>query len=108
MKSGKVEGSRFFFTKNGERIPFGKLKRSYRPKGSSKTYELEALVTEKGILFDGKYYDGPSSAAKKAKSITGKLGASTATNGWVFWRHYDPDTGELIPLSFYRKEKEDG
>ncbi len=68
---------------------------------------LEAVIQPDGtILFDGVTYRSPSTAAGMArKSVmeTPQGEGFPATNGWVFWKYYDSDTGKLEEIDLLRR-----
>jgi predicted type IV restriction endonuclease len=72
-----------------------------------KGVDLEALVQGDGsVVYDGQPFDSPSTAAGMArKSVIGapEGRAYPQTNGWVFWRFRDPDTGEFLKLDALRQ-----
>ncbi|QAZ38799.1 hypothetical protein C1M51_04780 [Methylibium sp. Pch-M] len=64
----------------GNRFPVGLQLTAYY---LGKTHN--AVVTGKGIEFNGNYYDNPSTAAMAVKMSAGTPKKSAATNGWRFW-----------------------
>ena len=72
----------------GERLPVGlHLRAIFRDR------RFEAVVTEDGILFDGKAYDSLSAAARAAKACAGVSEKAAQTNGWKFWEYLDVRRG---------------
>jgi hypothetical protein len=63
-----------------------------------------AMVNENGdVVYDGKEYPSPSVAGGMAKiKVRGPRPEGKrpyySTNGWIFWRYKDPNTGELEEL----------
>jgi hypothetical protein len=69
--------------------------------------ELHATIKHDGsIMFRGSEYPSPSAAAIMAQrlvlGIKSQGGYKPATNGWVFWRVHDIETGEQVQLSELR------
>jgi hypothetical protein len=83
----------------GERFPIGaKLRARYL------NHDFEAEITAKGIEFNGKTYNNPSSAGIAAKESVGTTGKSASTNGWDFWEMLDPSTGRWISINVLRSK----
>ncbi len=99
--AGKSE-KLFFLTSRGERVPLGKLRATYKPRNSSKTYSYEAEVTLDGIKFDEKNFPSPSAAGIHAKKLAGADDTAAHTNGWTFWEHFDTEKDSWISLDVYR------
>ncbi len=68
---------------------------------------LEAVIQPDGtIAFDGVSYRSPSTAAGMARKSVMKTPQGEgfpATNGWVFWKYYDSDTGKLEEIALLRQ-----
>lgn len=68
---------------------------------------LEAVIQPDGaIAFGGVSYSSPSTAAGMARKSV--MNASQgegfpATNGWVFWKYYDQNTGKLEEIALLRQ-----
>lgn len=78
-----------YWVSNGGKIPVGtRLKSSYKGK------QYEALVTNRGIEYNGNLYKSPSGPAV---DITGHN-----TNGFVFWEAQPLGSNEWRPLSEVR------
>lgn len=90
-----------FETSRKVRIPLGKLRASYKPRGKGRK-ELEALVTPRGIEVDGKVFDDPSPAGAQAKKSAGADTSASITNGWCFWEYFDECSGTWVSLSTLR------
>jgi hypothetical protein len=81
----------------GERFPVGaKLRAPYLH------HTFEAIVTPRGIEFDGKAYNNPSSAGIAAKESIGTTGSAANTNGWNFWEMLEPTTGRWVSINTLR------
>jgi predicted CopG family antitoxin len=97
----RAERAPFWESSRGERFPIG-LELSADYLGES----YKAVVSEKGILFDGKTYDNPSKAAMAVKLAAGTSKKSAATNGWTFWMMQSDDRpGWLTSINKLRKQK---
>jgi hypothetical protein len=84
----------------GERFPVGaQLRAHYLHK------EYSAKVTPRGIEFDGKVFDNPSSAAIAVKHSAGKTGDAASANGWGFWEMLDPQTNQWVSIDTLRAKK---
>jgi len=90
-----------FETSRKVRIPLGKLRASYKPRGKGRK-ELEALVTPRGIEVDGQVFDDPSPAGAQAKKTAGAGTSASITNGWSFWEYFDESSGTWVSLSTLR------
>ncbi len=67
-----------------------------------KNIRLEAEIIENNkIIFNGKIYNSPSSAAVAAIQSTGSK--RLTEDGWRFWKYKDPKTGEEKLLDELRK-----
>ena len=97
--------ARFFVTSRGERIPLGKLRAVYGPRGRQK-HEFSAEVTSSGIKFLGQLYDNPSPAGIAAKESVGAEGAAASTNGWDFWEYFNASSGTWISIDTFRGKPE--
>jgi len=67
--------------------------------------DLRATVSPDGaIVYRGGRYPSLSAAAIRAQELIlgPEGGRKPATNGWVFWRMQDMETGERVPLSVLR------
>lgn len=95
----------FFRTTRGIQIPCGKLRATYRKRGSSEASIFHAQVTSKGIDFNGHTFDDPSPAGISAKKSAGAQGAAASTNGWEFWEYYNVDKKEWISIDIFRKKR---
>ncbi len=81
----------------GERFPIGtKLRATYFDN------RFEAAVTVRGIEFNGKTYNNPSSAGIAAKKSAGTVGTAANTNGWEFWEMLDPTTEQWVSINSLR------
>lgn len=81
----------------GERFPIGaKLRALYL------RYTFEATVTTRGIEFNGKVYNNPSSAGIAAKESVGTTGDAANTNGWDFWKMLEPATNRWVSIKTLR------
>ena len=81
----------------GERFPIGaKLRAPYLH------HTFEAIVTARGIEFNGKVYANPSSAGIAAKASVGTTGSAANTNGWDFWEMLEPATGRWVSINTLR------
>jgi hypothetical protein len=69
---------------------------------------LKATIQQNGnVIVDGNAYDSPSTAAGMArKSVIGARPgrAYPQTNGWMFWRYVDSQTGKLRELDLLRQD----
>jgi len=90
-----------FETSRKVKIPLGKLRASYRPRGKGRK-DLEALVTPRGIEVDGQVFDDPSPAGDQAKKTAGAGTSASITNGWSFWEYFDESSGTWVSLSTLR------
>jgi hypothetical protein len=95
------EARSYFRTSRGVKIPFGKLRASYKPHGKTRS-SFEAQVTTRGIEFAGEIYDDPSPAGVRAKELAGVKGQATATNGWRFWEYLDERANAWVSVSTFR------
>lgn len=81
----------------GERFPIGaKLRARYL------RHPFEAIVTTRGIEFNGKVYNNPSSAGIAAKVSVGTTGNAANTNGWDFWEMLEPATNCWVSINALR------
>ncbi len=91
--------SQVWYSKRGEPLPVGlQLHKTYLGK------KLVAIVTDRGIVFDGKLYDSPSAAAIAAKTLMGTSGDAASTNGWKFWEMDDPKTSKRVSIEVLRAQ----
>lgn len=67
-------------------------------------HTFEAVVTNRGIEFDGHTYDNPSSAGIAAKESVGTTGKAVNTNGWNFWEMLDLETGRWLSINVLRSK----
>jgi hypothetical protein len=79
-----------------------KLEKQYKGR------QLEAVIQQDGTtLFDGETYRNPSPAAGFARKsiIGGPVGGKgyPPTNGWIFWKYHDPQTGGLEEIDVLRQ-----
>lgn len=69
--------------------------------------QLNATIQSDGtVLFDGKAYSSPSTAAGVARATVKKPTSGRKypqTNGWTFWKYRDPKTGNLLTIDMIRK-----
>lgn len=86
-------------------IPFGNLRAMYKPRNGNKVFRFDAQVTSKGIEFDGKIFDNPSSAGIHAKKLAGIKGSASSTNGWAFWEYYDSEANSWVLIDKFRHLK---
>lgn len=92
---------KYFETSRKVKIPLGKIRASYRPRGKGRK-DLEALVTPRGIEVDGHVFDDPSPAGAQAKKTAGAGTSASITNGWSFWEYFDESSGAWVSLSTLR------
>jgi hypothetical protein len=90
-----------FETSRKVKIPLGRLRASYRPRGKGRK-ELQALVTPRGIEVDGQVFDDPSPAGAQAKKAAGAGTSASITNGWSFWEYFDESSETWVSLSTLR------
>lgn len=89
-----------FKTSRGVRLPLGlQLWASYRRTSP------RAEVTAEGIMYNGKAYDDPSTAARAAKVDAGAPDTAASTNGWVFWmvKASDSPSGKIDSIDVFRR-----
>jgi hypothetical protein len=72
------------------------------------THSLAAMIQDDGTAsFDGQSYDSLSTAggmARKSVVGTGEGRPYPKTNGWTFWQHRDPKTGNTRDMDSVRQE----
>jgi hypothetical protein len=88
-----------FTTSRGVKLPIGlKIFASYRNQSPN------AVVTARGIEYNGKAYDDPSAAAKAAKLDAGASATAASTNGWEFWMMEAGVKGRITSIDSLRKK----
>jgi predicted transcriptional regulator len=105
VESGSFGSKSFFATTRGVKLPFGKLRASYKPRGHHRR-EFAAEVTASGIEFAGDVFEDPSLAGVRAKELAGAHGDAASTNGWEFWEFFDQSRNTWIGINEFRKISE--
>lgn len=65
-------------------------------------HTFDAVVTSRGIEFNGLAYDNPSSAGIAAKESVGTTGKAASTNGWDFWEMLDQEANRWVSIDVLR------
>lgn len=105
IEQDKKSSTEFFKTKDGTKIPLGKIHGTYRPRGTKITHTIRGKITKSGIEVDGKVFNDLSSAARYGKKKFGADNSAASTNGWRFWRISEENNNKNMLLYDLRKQQ---